>query len=56
MDLYHAARAVQAEPLQEREAACQELMWQAHVADKHLKRLKKPIHFGVMGVCAALHC
>tara|TARA_B110000908_G_C10196847_1_gene423361 strand:- start:1041 stop:1316 length:276 start_codon:yes stop_codon:yes gene_type:complete len=41
MDLYHAARAVQAEPLQEREAACQKLMWQAHVADKHLKKLKK---------------
>ncbi len=41
MDLYHAARAVQAAPPEGRNAACHELLWRAHVADKYLKRLKK---------------
>lgn len=41
MDLYHATRAVQVAPRQEREAACLHLIWRAHVADKHLKRLGK---------------
>lgn len=41
MDLYHAARAVQAVPREYREAACLDLLWRAHVADKYLKRLRK---------------
>lgn len=41
MDLYHAARAVEAAPLQGREAVCRDLLCRAHVADKYLKRLGK---------------
>ncbi len=41
MDLYHAARVVQAAPVAGRVDLCTELLWQAHVADKYVKRLHK---------------
>lgn len=41
MDLYHAARAVQVVCPEKRERACAQLIWQAHVADKYVKRLGK---------------
>ncbi len=40
-DLYHAARVVQTAPEAARNDTCAELFWQAHVADKYVKRLRK---------------
>ena len=40
-DLYHAARALQRVPHDERHGFCEELFWRAHVADKYVKRLQK---------------
>ncbi|MEH6646199.1 DUF7742 family protein [Sulfitobacter sp.] len=40
-DLHHAAGAVQTVPVGARVAFCQRLFWQAHVADKHVKRLRR---------------
>ena len=41
MDLHYAARAVQTVPAEARVAFCRRLKWQAHVADKHVKRLRR---------------
>lgn len=40
-DLHHAARALYTVPLDERSAFCAHLVWQAHVADKYVKRLRR---------------
>lgn len=40
-DLHHAARAVQTVPQAARGEFCARLLWQAHVADKYVKRLRK---------------
>lgn len=40
-DLHHAAQAVQTVPEPARKAFCVQLLWQAHVADKYVKRLRK---------------
>lgn len=40
-DLHHAALVLGGLDAEQRESACRELMWQAHVADKYVKRLRK---------------
>lgn len=40
-DIYHAARVLQAVPQAERKDRCAQLLWQAQVADKCVKRLRK---------------
>lgn len=40
-DLMQAARAAQLLPAQARPGFCARLIWRAHVADKHVKRLRK---------------
>ena len=40
-DLHHAARVIQAMPEDARVQTCAELLWQAHVADKYVKRMRK---------------
>ena len=41
-DLHHAARAVAAVERADRARFAAILCWRAHVADKHVKRLRKP--------------
>lgn len=40
-DLHHAARALCAVPYERRSTFCARLIWQAHVADKYVKRLRR---------------
>ncbi len=40
-DLHHAARALLSVPHNARAGFCAELLWQAHVADKYVKRLRR---------------
>lgn len=40
-DLHHAACALYGVPHEQRGAFCTSLVWQAHVADKYVKRLRK---------------
>ncbi|KEJ90215.1 hypothetical protein DSW25_08455 [Sulfitobacter donghicola DSW-25 = KCTC 12864 = JCM 14565] len=40
-DLLHAARVIQAAPVENRKETARQLVWRAHVADKYVKRLRK---------------